>query len=112
MIQCPYGNAACDIHQDQAGLDALRHVEEVRQRLLPPEHRLIHSVRTGIGVCLMHLHRYAEAEAVLLGAASGLERARGAGFRPTQSAFRALRDLYTAMNEPDKAASWAAKLRS
>jgi hypothetical protein len=60
----------------------------------------------------MHLLRYAEAEAVLLGAASGLERARGAGFRPTQSAFRALRDLYTAMNEPDKAASWAAKLRS
>jgi eukaryotic-like serine/threonine-protein kinase len=107
-----YGNAACDIHQDQAGLEALRHAEAGRLRLLPAEHRLIYSVRTGIGICLMHLHRYAEAEPLLLSAASGLERARGAQFRPTQSAFRALRDLYTAMDEPDKAASWAAKARS
>jgi serine/threonine-protein kinase len=107
-----YGTAACEMHQDQAGLNALRHVEEGRLRLLPPEHRLIHSVRSGIGICLTHLRRYAEAEPLLLAAASGLERARGAEFRPTQSAFRALRDLYTAMNEPDKAASWAAKVRS
>ena len=105
-----YGTAACHIHQEEAGLAALRNVEAVRRRTLPAGHRLIFSVATSIGVCLTQQHRYAEAESTLLAAAAGLEAARGPGYRLTQDAFSALRDLYAAMNRPEQAARWAAKL--
>lgn len=112
MAWVDYGNAACEIQQEPAGLEALRHVEAVRVRKLPATSRLIQSTRLSIGVCLTHQQRYSEAEPLLLSAASGLESARGPGFRGTQAAYRALRDLYTAMNQPAKASTWAAKVRS
>jgi serine/threonine-protein kinase len=106
-----YGIAECNLGHDQAGLAALRHVEMWRVRTLAPEHRLIHSVRTAIGVCLIGMRQYAAAEPLLLAAAAALEKARGPDFRATQAAYRALRQLNVATNRPEQAALWAAKLR-
>ncbi len=112
MAWSDYGIAECNLHQAETGLAALRHVESWRMRTLAPENRLIHSVRSDIGVCLMRLHQYQAAEPILLAAAAGLEKARGADFRGTQSAYRALRELYRATNQPDKAALWSAKIHA
>ncbi len=107
-----YGIAECSLHHETAGLAALRHVEMWRVRTLAAENRLIHGVRSAIGICLLGLRDYAAAEPVLLAAAAGLERARGPNFRATQAAYRALRQLYLATGRPEEAALWAAKLHS
>jgi hypothetical protein len=57
-------------------------------------------------VCLMKLHRYAEAEAELKSAAQGLEAARGPSYRRTQQAYQALRDLYTLTGQMEEANRW------
>ncbi len=106
-----YGIAECNLGQEQAGLAALRRVEMWRVRTLAPDHRLIHSVRTAIGVCLIGLRQYEAAEPLLLAAAAALEKARGPDFRATQAAYRALRQLYRVTNRPQQAALWAARLR-
>jgi eukaryotic-like serine/threonine-protein kinase len=107
-----YAAALCGDHQEAQGLSVLRRVEDSRRRLLPPGDRYIHATQVSIGVCLMGLHRYPEAEAVLKEAAEGLERVRAPTYRRTQQAYRALRDLYIATERSDEAARWAAKIRS
>jgi len=107
-----YATALCSGGREQDGLAVLARVLEARRRLLAPGDRYIHATQVSMGVCLMGLHRYPEAEAVLKAAASGLEAARGSAYRRTQQAYRALRDLYTATGRAEEAARWAAKIGS
>ena len=106
-----YGSAACNDRQEDAGLAALRQMEAIRKRILPAGHWLIYRASASIGICQLRAKRYAEAESTLLAAVAGLESVRGANFRRTQEAYRALRDLYTAKGLPDQAALWAAKIQ-
>jgi tetratricopeptide (TPR) repeat protein len=105
-----YGVAACNSHQEEQGLAALRRVATARQRIYPAGTWVIYSSRLGIGVCLYHMRQYGESESTLLSAVSGLEAARGPDYNRTQDGYRALRDLYSAMGRADDAARWSAKL--
>jgi tetratricopeptide (TPR) repeat protein len=105
-----YGTAACNDHEEQAGLEALRRVETTRRRVLPAGSWVIYRAELGIGVCLYRAHRYAEAEPALLDAVAGLEAARGPKHRRTQEAYGDLHDLYAAMGRSDEAARWSGKL--
>jgi eukaryotic-like serine/threonine-protein kinase len=105
-----YGLAACQAHQESEGLTAMQRVAAARERLLPSTNRWVYIARIGVGMCLMGLQRYAEAEPTLLAAARGLETVRGPQFHWTQVAFKALRDLYVSTNRPADAATWAGKL--
>jgi hypothetical protein len=105
-----YGSAACNDHQEEAGLSALREVDQMRRRTLPAGNWLIHRTGASIGACLLRAKRYAEAEPLLLAAAAGLEAARGSQFRRTQEAYRWLRELYLATDRPDAARIWGSKV--
>jgi len=105
-----YGLAACQSHQESAGLAAMQRVVGARERLLPSTNRWNYIAQTGVGLCLTSLRRYAEAEPTLLAAARGLEAVRGPRFHWTQVAFKALHDLYVVTNRPTDAATWARKL--
>jgi serine/threonine-protein kinase len=98
--------ALCNDRREVEGLAMLRRVEATRERLLPPGDRYLYVTELGIGVCLMKLHRYAEAEAELKSAAQGLEAARGPSYRRTQQAYQALRDLYTLTGQTEEANRW------
>jgi tetratricopeptide (TPR) repeat protein/predicted Ser/Thr protein kinase len=98
--------ALCNDRREVEGLAMLRRVEATRERLLPPGDRYLYVTELGIGVCLMKLHRYAEAEAELKSAAQGLEAARGPSYRRTQQAYQALRDLYTLTGQMEEANRW------
>jgi serine/threonine-protein kinase len=104
--------ALCNDRREVEGLAILRRVEAARRRLLPPGDRYIHVTELSIGVCLMKLRRYTEAEAELKSAVQGLEAARGPGYRRTQQAYQALRDLYTLMGQGEEAGRWGAKVGS
>lgn len=106
-----YGRASCNSGHGTDGLSALQRVEAERRRLLPGAHRLIYSTEVDIGLCLTRLRRFAEAEPILLDAASGLEKSHGPAYRGTQEAYAALRDLYAAASKPDDSRLWAARLR-
>jgi tetratricopeptide (TPR) repeat protein len=88
-----YGLASCNSGHGADGLSTLQRVEAERRRLLPATHRLIYSTEVDIGLCLTRLRRFAEAEPILLDAASGLEKSHGSGYRGTQQAYAALRDV-------------------
>jgi serine/threonine-protein kinase len=105
-----YGSAACNSHQEEQGLAALRRVATARQRIYPAGTWVIFSSKLGIGVCLFRMRQYVESESTMLAAVAGLETARGAGFNRTQDGYRALRDLYSTLGKADDAASWNAKL--
>lgn len=106
-----YGLASCNSGDGPNGLSALQRVEAARRRLLPATHRLIYGTEVDIGLCLTRLRRFAEAEPILLDAASGLEKTRGRGYRGSQEAYAALRDLYAAADKPDESRLWAQRLR-
>ena len=63
------------------------------------------------GMCLAHLHRYAEAEPVLLKATATLTAARGEGFYTTQLGLKALRWLYEQTGRTADAAAMAARIK-
>jgi eukaryotic-like serine/threonine-protein kinase len=105
-----YGTAACNSHQEDRGLTALRRVAAARQRIYPAGTWVIYSTQLSIGVCLFHLRQYADSEGTLLAAVAGLETARGSGFNRTEDGYRALRELYTTLGKTDDAARWDAKL--
>jgi hypothetical protein len=63
-----------------------------------------------VGMCLAHLHRYPEAEPMLLQAAVDLEASRGKSFYQTQLAYTAIRDMYATMGRPAEAALFGAKI--
>ena len=104
--------AVCNDRREVEGLSVLRRVEAARRRLLPPGDRYIYGTELSIGVCLMKLHRYSEAEAELKSAAQGLEAARGPGYHRTQQAYQALRDLYTLTGQMEEAGRWSSKAGS
>ncbi len=105
-----YGNAACHAGQGDAGLKALQESEIQRAKLFGPTTWQALSASAAIGSCLVALHRYREAEPVLVAAAQGLEASRGPSFFGSQAAFADLRDLYTGLGDAGSAARWAAKL--
>jgi len=105
-----YGIAACNSHQEDQGLPALRRVLAARQRIYPSGSWLVYNTQLGVGECLYHLRQYGESEAALLAAVSGLESARGPSFNRTQDGYRALRDLYAALGKGDSAGLWARKI--
>jgi eukaryotic-like serine/threonine-protein kinase len=107
-----YATALCNDRRELDGLAVLRRVEAARRSVLLPGDRYIHATELSIGVCLMNLHRYAEAEAELKSAAQGLEAARGPKYRRTQQAYQALSDLYTLIGRTDEAGRWGAKTGS
>jgi hypothetical protein len=91
-----YGLASCNSGHGADGLSVLQRVEAKRRQLLPATHRLIYGTEVDIGLCLTRLRRYAEAQSILLDAASGLEKSHGPAYRGTQEAYAALRNLYAA----------------
>jgi tetratricopeptide (TPR) repeat protein len=107
-----YGITACRSQQGDAGLEALRRVAAARVRLYGADDWHTHSTRVSIGICLVVLHRYAEAEPGLLQSAARLEADRGSGFLRTQAAYEALRDLYSGLGRREEAARWGAKLQA
>jgi hypothetical protein len=63
-----------------------------------------------IGQCLVAMRRYEEAEPLLLTTVAALESGRGRGYVSTQDGYKALRDLYVALDRPQESAKWQAKL--
>lgn len=107
-----HASAACNTHHEEEGLELLRKVEVSRHRVFPPGDRYIHATEVSIGVCLLRMKRYAEAEAELATATQGLEAARGPNYRKTQEAYAAMSELYAATNRPQLARVWAAKINT
>ena len=105
-----YAEAACQTGEAGAGLAAVERIAAIRERTLPPGDWRVATAHSIRGMCLARLRRFSEAEPLLRGAAADLEVARGASFFPTQMAFTALRDLYTATGKPAEAAVYAAKI--
>ncbi|MBS0367501.1 MAG: protein kinase [Proteobacteria bacterium] len=92
------------------GLAAAQHVAAVRARSLPAQdwHRF---AADGVaGLCLVQLHRYAEAEPLLVPAAAALESTRGRHFYQTQIALKALRALYARSGRPLQASQIATRI--
>jgi serine/threonine-protein kinase len=105
-----YGASACRTDRASDGLAALKRVEQARIIVHGADEWHTISTRLAIGVCLLDMHRYADAEPLLLQAAAELERVRGVSFHRTQAAYQALHDLYAATGRPDEASRWGQKI--
>jgi hypothetical protein len=70
------------------------------------------SIDVRIGTCLVALHRYAEAEPLLLATVAALENARGVKVYSTRGGYEALRDLYAQRGRTADAQRWQTKLQS
>ena len=106
-----YAIAACYGTAPEDGLAAAQKVMQIRARTLSPAdyHQAVSQVVTGM--CLAHLHRYAEAEPLLLKATATLTAARGEGFYTTQLGLKALRWLYEQTGRTAEAAAMAARIK-
>lgn len=102
--------AACSGNDPAGGLEAAQRVDRIRQRTLPQDDRHRAATQVNLGFCLVRLHRYVEAEPLLLQAVAVLEPSRGRDFYLTQEAYGALRDLYRARNDSAAAQRMASKL--
>jgi tetratricopeptide (TPR) repeat protein len=105
-----YGAAACQSGHGEEGLKALRRVATLQRSGTDDVDWRRQVTDEQIGKCLVGLHRYDEAEPLLLAAVSALEAARGAGYSSTQDGYRALRDLYAGWGRPQESAKWQGKL--
>jgi len=105
-----YSRAACHTDEAPAGLAVAQRIFAMRAKKLEPTDWHLAAIQGAIGQCLAHLQRYAQAEPVLLKAASDLEAAHGPGFFNTQLAFISLRDMYASMGKPEQAAAYDAKI--
>jgi hypothetical protein len=63
-----------------------------------------------IGICLVSLHRYSEAEPGLLSTVESWEKSHADRDNAIQDGYRALTDLYTATGRPQEAAVWQSKI--
>jgi tetratricopeptide (TPR) repeat protein len=106
-----YAIAACQGSAPEDGLAAAQKVAQSRARTLPPQDYHQAGSQVVIGLCLAHLHRYAEAEPVLQKATAALVTARGEGFYTTQLGFKALRWLYQQSGRPADARALAARIK-
>jgi serine/threonine-protein kinase len=106
-----YAIAACNGNSPADGLDAAYKVAQTRARVLPADdyHQAVSQVV--IGLCLAHLHRYPEAEPVLLKATAALTAARGEGFYSTQLGLKALHWLYEQAGRPADARAVAVRIK-
>jgi Tetratricopeptide repeat len=77
----------------------------------PEGHPEIASTRSRMAACFIERGRYAEAEALLLGALPDLRRAHGDDNPATQSTLQRLVDLYARWKKPERAAVYQAALR-
>jgi serine/threonine-protein kinase len=107
-----YGISTCLAGHADEGLAVLRRIAALRAQKSGADHWGTQSTQVHIGTCLVAQHRYAEAEPLLLKAATFLEKDRGVDFDRTQAAYRALSDLYAAVGKGEEARVWARKLRS
>lgn len=105
-----YARAACHTDEAAAGLAAAERVAEIRARTYSPSDWRTAAIQGIVGLCLVHLQRYAQAEPMLLHVASQLEASHGPGFFNTQLAYGALRDMYAALGKPEQAAAFEAKI--
>lgn len=103
--------AACSGHEAESGLAAAQRILAIRARTLPSGDWHLLGAQADVGLCLVRLHRHAEAEALLLKAAADLEAARGPGFYTTQLTYKALRELYQNENRASDAARIASKIK-
>jgi tetratricopeptide (TPR) repeat protein len=102
--------AACSGTDGAAGLEAAQRIDAIRTKTLAATdwHRI--SIQTDIGLCLVRLHRYREAEPLLRKSAADLEASRGVGFYTTQLTYKALRELYQQTGRAADAARLSAKI--
>jgi hypothetical protein len=105
-----YGNAACRSGLGAAGLQALRRVQESRTKVYGATDWHTLSTDLSIGNCVAAMHRYAEAEPMLLTTVAALERERGPTFHRTQFGYQSLVDLYVGLGRSADAARWKSKL--
>jgi len=106
-----YAVAACSGEDAAAGLAAAQRIADIRAGTLAPNDWHLSASQTNIGLCLMRLKRFAQAEPLLVKAAAELEASRGPGFYTTQLSYKVLRDLYMATDRAREAAGWAAKIQ-
>jgi eukaryotic-like serine/threonine-protein kinase len=105
-----YAIAACSGEDGVGGLEAARRLEAIRAKSMPPGDWRRLAAQTDIGLCLVRLRRYREAEPILQKAATDLEAGRGVGFYTTQLAFKTLRELYQSTGRAAEAAQVAGKI--
>jgi len=101
---------ACQGNDANAGLDAAYRIAEIRKQSLPQGDWHLLASQTNIGLCLVRLKRYAEADPILLAARSRLESARGPNFYITQLNYQASKELYGATGREEQASQMASKI--
>jgi tetratricopeptide (TPR) repeat protein len=102
--------AACEGDDANAGLEVARRIGEIRKQSLPAGDWHLSATDTDIGLCLVRLRRYAEADPLLLAARQRLEATRGPAFYLTQLNYRASQTLYAETGRADEAARMATKI--
>jgi tetratricopeptide (TPR) repeat protein len=102
-----YGRAACRNGEGEKGLEALQRVLEVRKQIANDWR--VASSNVTIGDCLVAMHRYGEAEPVLLGAVAELTKSKGKWTTTIDLASEALHELYAATGRMAEAEKWQSK---
>jgi tetratricopeptide (TPR) repeat protein len=102
--------AACESDDAPAGLEAARRITEIRKQTLPEGDWRLFAAQTNIGLCLVRLKRYAEAEPILTAARARLESARGPDNYWTRLNYQATQQLYAATARAEEAAQMASKM--
>jgi tetratricopeptide (TPR) repeat protein/predicted Ser/Thr protein kinase len=105
-----YGISACLSGQGEAGLAALRRAVTLRAKRTGSDSWTTMSTSVHLGVCLVRLHRYDEAEPLLLKAVAILENSRDKNLERTLTGYRALRDLYAQTGRAEESAIWQRKM--
>ena len=106
-----YGLAACQSNDTERGLAALRRVATLRHEDPVAGLWRAYIADVQLGICLVALGKYPEAEPLLRGAVTALEKSRGPRYEHTQEGYRALVDLYRHTGRSDEAAQLQGKLR-
>ena len=105
-----YGISTCLAGHGDEGLEALRRSVAMRAKKSGADSPWAMRIGVHLGVCLLSVQRYAEAEPVLLHAVAVLETSGDDNLERMQAGYRALGDLYAATGRADEAARWRAKL--
>jgi tetratricopeptide (TPR) repeat protein len=105
-----YGISACLSGHGEEGLTALRRAVALRTKRTGADSWTTMNTNVHLGVCLVNLHRYDEAEPLLLKAVAILENSRDKNLERTLTGYRALRDLYAATGRGEESAVWQRKM--
>jgi hypothetical protein len=104
-----YAIASCSGPDPASGLAAEQRIAEMRAKTLTPGDWHLANTQAIIGLCLVGLRRYVEAESILLKATGELETSRGPKSPNTQRAYQWLRKLYQVTGRDVKAEALALK---